>query len=161
MLQPGNTHNAATEQDLGVSSRESGTALNPHNNQTATQSPKTSHPAPLGALLDLKNAAWERDGTARRLSIQHLRTSVACASTAYGPTTRVDGIASTTALFGQTYGPFEACIRRAGEVSGGFNENVWPFPDDRYTQWNWPAAGELDPVAAVFVVPEPQLPGDA
>jgi len=81
---------------------------------------------------------------ALHLTAMTVATPVKCNST-LAATNWIAGSVTTAGHFSQTYGRFEARIRAQAGVTGGFNENFWLFPDDRYTVWNWPATGEIDP----------------
>lgn len=80
---------------------------------------------------------------ALHLTMLNVATPVQCNSSLL-PTSWIGGSVTTAGHFSQTYGRFEARIRAQAGVTGGFNENFWMFPDDRYTVWNWPATGEID-----------------
>jgi beta-glucanase (GH16 family) len=81
---------------------------------------------------------------ALHLSAIQVAKPVQCNS-AYPATSWIAGTVSTNGHFSQTYGRFEVRMRAQAGVSGGFNEQFWLFPDPRYTVWNWPATGEIDP----------------
>ena len=62
------------------------------------------------------------------------------------------GMVSTSGLFSQQYGRFEARLRGAAVPGPGLQEAFWLWPDHRYgSDHPWPASGEID-VAETYSV---------
>lgn len=73
---------------------------------------------------------------------------------ASGPTNYIGGMVSTYHLFSQRYGRFQARLKVQGTTKAGLHEAFWLWPDDRYTNVNWPATGEIDPNETFSMYPD-------
>jgi beta-glucanase (GH16 family) len=88
------------------------------------------------------------DGGALNLTMVKLDAPASCAL-AVAPTQYMSGSVTTSRLFSQQYGRFEARMKTPAVSSPGLHEAFWLWPDDRYSTINWPASGEID-IAETF-----------
>ena len=69
------------------------------------------------------------------------------------------GMVSTSGLFSQQYGRFEARYRSAAVSGPGLQEAFWLWPDSRYgADRPWPASGEIDVAETYSVRPDLAIP---
>ena len=69
------------------------------------------------------------------------------------------GMVSTSGLFSQQYGRFEARYRGAAVTAPGLQEAFWLWPDGRYgADRPWPASGEIDVAETYSVRPDLAIP---
>jgi beta-glucanase (GH16 family) len=84
-----------------------------------------------------------------------------CRGLTGSPSTRYRGASvSTSALFSQQYGRFEARIKDTASTSPGLQESFWMWPDARYPagQGVWPANGEIDVAETYSQYPNLAIP---
>ena len=69
------------------------------------------------------------------------------------------GMVSTSGLFSQQYGRFEARYRSAAVSGPGLQEAFWLWPDHRYgSDGPWPMSGEIDIAETYSVRPDLAIP---
>ena len=69
------------------------------------------------------------------------------------------GMVSTSGLFSQQYGRFEARYRSAAVTGPGLQEAFWLWPDHRYgSDRPWPLSGEIDIAETYSVRPDLAIP---
>ena len=69
------------------------------------------------------------------------------------------GMVSTSGMFSQQYGRFEARYRSAAVSGPGLQEAFWLWPDHRYgSDRPWPASGEIDVAETYSVRPDLAIP---
>jgi beta-glucanase (GH16 family) len=109
----------------------------------------------LGAgacYLDDPSVVSVADG-ALHLSVRSLPAPMLCPSgSPILVSSHAAGMVSTSGLFSQQYGRFEARTRSAAVSGPGLQEAFWLWPDSRYgADRPWPASGEID-VAETYSV---------
>lgn len=98
------------------------------------------------------------DGTLR-LTVRPVGDGLECPPRPDG--TRNDyasGSVSTYLRWSQQYGRFEARIKVADAAAPGLQEAFWLWPDVRYDDMVWPAAGEIDIVETYSQYPDLAVP---
>ncbi|UDY22612.1 family 16 glycosylhydrolase [Nocardioides sp. Kera G14] len=80
---------------------------------------------------------------ALHLTMAKVDTPVPC-SPGYAPASIEAPTISSYHLFSQQYGRFEARVRTTATTAPGLHEAFWLWPDDRYSEINWPTSGEID-----------------
>jgi beta-glucanase (GH16 family) len=95
---------------------------------------------------------------ALHLTMRKLSEPQPCAGQKNQPTSYVSGMVSTYRLFSQQYGRFEARIKNTATTAPGLQESFWLWPDDRYSNGLWPAAGEIDIAETYSQYPDLAVP---
>ncbi len=121
---------------------------------------RTSDPAatPPGRATST-TPRWSPSTTARCTSpFASCRSRSPAPARGYDPTPYVAGSVSTYRLFSQKYGRFEARIKSTATRVPGLQESFWLWPDDRYNNELWPAAGEIDIAETYSQYPDRAIP---
>ncbi len=122
-----------------------GGALDRSRWRTVTQFASANFVGAGACYLDDPSVVSVADG-ALHLTVRALPAPMVCpAGSPVIFSSNAAGMVSTSGLFSQQYGRFEARYRSAAAAGPGLQEAFWLWPDSRYgADHPWPASGEID-----------------
>ena len=111
----------------------------------------------FACYLDSPDVISVADGSLN-LTVRKLPKAVSCSNNPLLSSRYVAGMVSTYHLFSQQFGRFEARIRNTATTVPGLHEAFWMWPDDRYSEIDWPNSGEIDVSETYSVYPNLSIP---